>query len=96
MAATARLPQRVVAPTVFAMTETANPFQPTSPLWRAAAAVKARNRMELAALPPLEAQARVSHHLPLDGTSANVREGGGREGQRGLLGLAGLLAAGDR
>ena len=70
----------------------ADPLQPTCPRWRADAAAKARQRSELAALPPAEAQARVTNGLPPGGARVVA---GGEDRNRGLLGLAGILAAND-
>ena len=66
---------------------------PMCPQWQAAERAKARDRRELASLPPAEAQARVSHCLPL-GSAKIVTDGASiiRRG-RGLLGLAAILAA---
>ena len=68
-----------------------DPFKPTCPLWQAVAAEKSRDRQELAALPPAEAQSRVSHRLPVGAVQARVTEIDG-DGRRDPLGLAGILA----
>jgi hypothetical protein len=63
--------------------------RPTCPLWRAASLAKARNRQELAALPPAQAQACVSHGLPSGGAKrVKAASGSGTQG----FGLAGILA----